>query len=134
MHVVRNEQLKKLNAKAARKFEDQMLLHLDKYFHKQCRKMSEKEIRNVICYGVERAEHYGVDLEGEKTKYLNLMFVFGKDFDTNPAIKWLSDSFEIERSSKGAVNINRLYDIAIAHENEGRGLLDSKKLNSYGGK
>jgi hypothetical protein len=63
------------------KFEDWTLAHLRKFFPDQCAALGEPELREWIRYGIWRAAHHGVTAKRDVCKYLDLMIVFGRDFD-----------------------------------------------------
>lgn len=134
MLIIRKAQKKALTQKEDRKFESQMLDHLRKFFPDQSLKMDEQALRETVRYGSRRSEHYGCNSVSEKTKYLNLMFVFGRDFDVDPDLKWAAKFFRPRKGADRRININHLYEVAVAYESEGRGLQHELEAKLHGGK
>ena len=58
---------------------------------------------------------YGVESEYDVSRYLNLMVVFGDDFDTDPAHPWASDILTLEGGCGGTVRMDALYEEAAHH-------------------
>jgi hypothetical protein len=115
MLIIRPEQLKVLSAYARENLQARMLEHARRFFPAQCKALGELEAQAFIALGVERAKRYNLDTEAEICKYLNLMFSFGREFDTEQdwAARVLSGR---DRSGQGSV-IDRLYGLALVNEN-----------------
>ena len=45
--------------------------------------MSTEHLRSMVDHCLERCEHYGITREYDILRYMNLMLVFGRDFDKN---------------------------------------------------
>jgi len=90
MVIIRNEQMDKLGKDEARKFEDKMVAHLKEFFPDTCEELGEPGVRKSIRHGVERAESYGLVDEQDVCTYIDVMYVFGQDFDRDPECPWAS--------------------------------------------
>jgi hypothetical protein len=88
MLTIRPEQLAVFSKLEVRKFEDWTLAHLWRFFPRECRAAGEKQLRETIRYGIERAARYGVTSKRDVCKYIDLMIVFGRNFDTDPRYPW----------------------------------------------
>ncbi len=88
MVVIRKQQMDDMSPDEVRKFEDRMLEHLRECFPEECEDMSEDELREMIRHGVDKAESYGIDAEDDVCGYIDVMAVFGPDFDTDPECAW----------------------------------------------
>jgi len=109
-------------------FEDSMVEHVNHQFPEVCGEMEEPQVRETIRYGMERAGSYGITIEQEVSKYINLMFLFGRDFDVDTSFPWASGILRSETSPGPAPRkIDRLYEEASAH------LQDAKGLDGTGG-
>lgn len=86
--TVRPLQMAVFSELEVRKFEEWMLVHLRRFFPRECRAADEKQLRETIQYGIERAAAYGVNSKRDVCKYIDLMIVFGKNFDTDPRYSW----------------------------------------------
>src|SRR5579875_1156058 len=60
MLEIREEQVKIFQNEALRKFESQMISHLDQFFPERCRELGEEKIREMIQYGVKHAATYRI--------------------------------------------------------------------------
>jgi hypothetical protein len=121
MLVIRREQIKALSWKMRKAFEGRMVLHLKEFFPDQCEMLGEEDTRAAIRYGMGRAEGYGLETEGDIAKYLNLMFVFGRTFDTDPDLPWASEILNARADYAPSERMARLYEVAMGNESEGQG-------------
>jgi hypothetical protein len=78
MLVIRNPQLRVL---ARRSLVNSLILHAREVAPEVCAKMSTEQLRSMVDRCLERCEHYGITREFDIFRYLNLMLVFGLDFD-----------------------------------------------------
>jgi hypothetical protein len=85
MLVIRDAQLRAM-ARAA--LPDWITKHLRQFFPRQCAALGEAGLRERVHEGVSRAVVYGFTTEVQISQYVDLMFVFGADFDTDPALSW----------------------------------------------
>ncbi len=91
MLTIRQAQLAVLSQLEVRKFEDWMVSHLHKFFPKQCATLGERQLREWIQHGIRRAAYYGLRAKNDVCKYIDLMIVFGQDFDTDKRNRWASE-------------------------------------------
>jgi len=110
MLTIRKEQMAAFARAETKKFEDRMLIHLNKFFPRQCAGLGEPKLRETIRYGIKRAAAYGVTAERDVNKYIDLMIVFGRDFDTDNRFRWAGEILRT-RKSPGA-KIQALYGSA----------------------
>jgi hypothetical protein len=88
MLSIRPVQMKVFEAVALRKFEDDMVIHLAAYAPEHCKAIGEPAVRTSIRLGLERAANYGFTNRGPVRFYIEAMFMFGSDFDTDPQYAW----------------------------------------------
>jgi ADP-heptose:LPS heptosyltransferase len=88
MLIIRRQQLAVFSQVEVRKFEDWMLVHLKKFFPAQCAAAGDEEIRKLVRHGVDRAGRYGIKSRADVCKYIDLMIVFGQNFDTDKRHRW----------------------------------------------
>jgi hypothetical protein len=119
--TIRDQQLRALGEHTADTFERKLMQHLREFFPGQTAAMDEAALRAVVEYGVARAGTYGIDAKRDLCKYLNLMFVFGRDFDVDPRFPWTRQSLD-NMEIGPTLKLNRLYLDAREHEHEGTGL------------
>jgi len=85
---LRKEQIEAFSAAARQEFEDRMVEHLNEFFPRHCKAMGEEGVRQEIRHGVARARTYEITSQRDVCKYIDLAFVYGRDFDTNPKLPW----------------------------------------------
>lgn len=88
MLIIRNEQKKQLGQVAAKGFEDELVEHLKDFAPRHWEALGPDGVRNVARLGIERAETYGLTNRGPARFYVEMMFLFGSDFDTDPQYPW----------------------------------------------
>ena len=120
MLTIRKEQLKVLSRNEVQKFEVHMRAHLRKIFPEQSGTLGKEELDNVIRHGIERAKVHGIVSQRDVCKYIDLMMVFGRDFDTSPKLPWASATLKEEfLEGHSTEKINRLCDVAMEHTKDG---------------
>jgi len=90
MLTIRKEQLRALDRDKRDRFIDTALEHLRKFFPERCNALGENQLRRWIEYGIERAGSYRIVSERGVCKYMDVMIVFGKDFDRDKELPWAS--------------------------------------------
>lgn len=109
---ISKEQVDAFERELLETFADEMVEHARLYFPEQCSLMDEHQVRELIAGGIEKAQRYGIRTSRDVTLFLNLMFVFGADFDTNPSLLWSSRVFGGLHDG-GVVSVDELYERAI---------------------
>jgi hypothetical protein len=110
MHIIRKEQMAVFQQAAFKDFEDQMVEHLKRFTPRHCEVMGEPAVRTVIRMGIERAMHYGFTNRGPVRFYIELMFMFGSYFDTDPLMTWAAEILDDPLISDQMVRAERLYE------------------------
>src|SRR5215813_5278770 len=90
MWTIRDAQADTFRQTALQKFEDEMVEHLKNFSPQHCKVAGEPSVRQVIRMGVEHARKYGLTNRGPVRFYVELMFMFGSYFDTDPQCPWAS--------------------------------------------
>ena len=110
---IRSQQLAVFSQAEARKFEEWTVAHLKRFFPKQCAATSETRLCEAIGYGIQRSATYGITAKSDVCRYIDLMIVFGRDFDTDKKLPWAG---EILGSRNGpGVRIRTLQKAAQNH-------------------
>ena len=91
MLTIRKRQMAVFAEVEIKKFVESMVVHLKKFFPKQCESMGEPQLRDTIRYGIKRAAAYGITAKRDVYKYVDLMVVFGRDFDTDKRFPWAGE-------------------------------------------
>jgi len=96
---IRKEQMNELIKYMSRQFKYQKLEHLKKFFPKEIKGWSEAECYEIISEGIHQAKGYGITIERDVSKFIDLMVRYGSDFAQNPlypkACQILSESTTI---------------------------------------
>jgi len=112
MLTIRNEQMALLAEIETGKFEDRMLIHIGKFFPKMCKIAEENHLREFIRHGIKRAAAYGISAQRDVCRYIDLMVVFGRDFDTDKRFPWAA---EILMKGKPSAKTEILFTVAKRH-------------------
>lgn len=122
MLSLRPPQLEALGHARRVELEQRLHAHVCRTLPATTRGMSDAEIRDAVHHGVSRALAHGIDTERGVCKYVNLVFVLGRDFDRDPRLPWAREILEGARVHRGLSTIELLYREALAHEARGEAL------------
>lgn len=89
---VREQQMEALalNTTPLQEAEAELVAHVRRAFPEQCQQLGEDRTHVVVLYGLGRALEHGFNRRQQIARYLNLMFLFGADFDRDPKLPWAS--------------------------------------------
>jgi hypothetical protein len=85
---IRAEQIRAFEAASAQRFEDEMCRHLWEFSPRHCKVIGESGVRTVIRRSMGKATGYGFTTRGAMRLYIDLVFMFGSEFDTDPLFPW----------------------------------------------
>ena len=88
MLKIRDSQMKTLEDAALQRFENELIEHIKEFAPKHSEVIEEEGVREVVRLGMERAGKYGFTKRGSIRFYVELMFMFGSDFDTDFQLPW----------------------------------------------
>jgi len=91
MLVMRDQQMQAFVQNAKRQFEAETVGHISEFAPRQFEILGEKTVRQVVSLGIERADKYGFTNRGPVRFYIELMFMFGSGFDTDPQYPWATE-------------------------------------------
>jgi hypothetical protein len=117
---LRPPQLEALDQVRLVDLEQRLRAHVCRCFPAATRGMSDAELLELIRHGVDRARAHGIDTERGACKLLNLMFVFGRDFDRE--LPWAREILDGARVHRGLSTIELLYLEGSRREGSKRGL------------
>ena len=63
MLIIRNEQMDALRQHSLRTFEKRLITHFREHFQDQCAALDEKDLREIVRQGMERAASFGFTSE-----------------------------------------------------------------------
>jgi hypothetical protein len=87
MFVIRREQLRAMRPDRA-ELHTWIAQHLREHFAEQTEEMDDDSLLAFAAEGDGRAFEYGIEDAVAVCKFVDLMILLGKDFDTNPAYPW----------------------------------------------
>lgn len=111
MFTIRKEQMDALSKVEVRTVEDRRLGHLRQAYPKEFAALGEEQAREIIQYGSKRAPTFGFKANLDVLKYIEVMVLFGRDFDKDDHIAWAAEI--LGKRKKPAVKLSALYDEAI---------------------
>ncbi len=114
MLTIRKEQFAVFQQAASESFQDRMLSHIKEFFPQSFEKHGELGIRELVSYGIQRAATYHCQLEPDVCNYIDLMIVFGRDFDNDPAFPWASSILNDPALPGPSAKVTELHKAAAA--------------------
>jgi hypothetical protein len=117
MLTLRKEQIAVFGPLGKKAFEDRMFAHLKKVFPEQSELLGEPKLRETIQYGTQRAAAYRITSERDVCKYIDLMILYGRDFDKDPTLPWAQSVLQNQAIRNPTSKVERLYKAAKIQEN-----------------
>ena len=111
MFLIRADQMSALAVPGEVRTENRALCHLRNCIPDVCAALSESELREIVLWGRRRSRGYGIEREFDFFRYLNLMFMFGFEFDTAPKYPWASQA--LNAKAEPTARIDLLMDHAM---------------------
>ncbi|HPS79261.1 MAG TPA: hypothetical protein PLS53_13970 [Thermoanaerobaculaceae bacterium] len=105
---LRREHVRALDATMLGSFELRATAHLRRCFPEVVGKASDDQMLELVRFGIERARSHGIDLECDVLRYLDLMCVFGVDFDRDPACPWAAQVLGDPQTAGSTLRTNTL--------------------------
>jgi len=122
MLKIRKEQLDELTRVSLKRFENDTVEHIQEFFPKYYEVLGEPTVREVIEYGIDRAESYGFTSERNVSLYINLLFLLGSDFETDMQLPWAATVLNDKRIKDSVTRADKLYDKAMEYLDEVAGV------------
>jgi hypothetical protein len=113
--IIRDQQMAVFEQAVRQNFEDEMVEHLKKFAPAHCAVIGEPSIRQVIRLGMERSQKYGLTERNSIRIYLELMVLFGSDFDTDPQVPWAGEVLKNSAAASEVVRLDSLYQKFTEH-------------------
>jgi hypothetical protein len=114
MLSIREEQMLAFSIEAKKQFEKEIVQHISEFAPKQYEILGESTIGRIVRLGIERAENYGFTDRGPARFYVEMMFMFGSDFDTDPQYPWAAEILFAE-SEDQIIRADRLHAEAMKY-------------------
>ena len=88
MLVIRTEQMRALSEVRELAVSDELAGLLRKHWPVECAALGPTALLQRVRLGIECARRYGLREQQDLARYLNLMFLLGDNFDTDPRYPW----------------------------------------------
>ena len=111
---IRPEQINAFQVSAIENFIDSVVPHLREFFPETCADLGEPDTRAVVRLGIEMAQSYGIDREVFFCEFVDLIFLFGIDFDKDPALPWASEILLDESIQDQLALMDHLWEAGLA--------------------
>jgi hypothetical protein len=92
MLTIRKSQMEAFDRSSRARLEDDMVSHLGSFAPRHSQALGEAGVRRVIRSGMERSAAHGLTLRGPVRFYIELMFMLGSRFDTDPQLPWAAEA------------------------------------------
>jgi hypothetical protein len=89
--TIREEQMEVFQYYMFTHFEDEMVAHSKTFTPQLCKVLSEEQLRVALRQSIQRAETHRFTKKGSVRLYIELMFLCGSDFDTDPQYPMLKE-------------------------------------------
>lgn len=109
MLTIRKEQIAVFREPAINQFVKHVVVHLNKCFPAKCEALGEPRVSEMVKYGIQRAASYGISAERDLCKYVDLMVVFGPEFDQDPEFPWASAILNNQALINPTTKVDRVY-------------------------
>jgi hypothetical protein len=109
MWTIRQEQTEAFRQHHLKKFEDEMVVHLRKFAPQPSKVAGEAAVRAAIRVGIDNAGKYGFTNRGPLRFYIELMFMFGSYFDSDPQHPWAASVLSDTETMGQTARAERLF-------------------------
>lgn len=110
MLVIRKEQMAVLEEYAQQGFERELVEHVKDFAPKHSAAIGDEAVREVVRLGIERSGNYGFSNRGPVRFYVEMMCMFGSDFDTDPQLPWAESVLKNEAVTDQMEKADALFD------------------------
>jgi len=116
MFVIRREQMEAFGRATLAAFENEMVVHSKDFAPRLCEVIGEEQVRVAVRRAMDRACGYGLANRGSVRLFVELTFLFGSSFDTDPQYPWAA---KILRASEDQMQrAERLYEQTLDYQEE----------------
>ena len=105
--IIYQKQMTQLSKHLLKNFENYASAYLRNKHAAALSQTSDLELGSLVREGINRSAHYEVPERREVLEFLDYMVLFGRNFDTDPTLKWAAEVFEIANLT-GSEIIKRL--------------------------
>jgi len=117
--VIRQAQMEALAQPMFERFVRTAVDHVRQHFGAVADALGESELDRGVRHVLGRAARHGVDSERDLLRYVRLAFVFGRDFDVDPALPWAGRI--LAGAEPASRRVARLVTVGLREESSARG-------------
>lgn len=88
---LRKDQMDTMASRCQNDFEQRLLRHLRKAFASETRELSDPSLLERTRPSVQKAGEYGIEMEYDVVRFVDLTFLLGADFDSSPETPWAGE-------------------------------------------
>lgn len=98
-------------------FVQRVQVHLKTYFVDDCEQLGDAELVKLIETGIVKAATHDIEAEEGVAKFITLMLVYGKEFDSDGKHAWATQVLkDKELATDPILKADALYDAATSYE------------------
>jgi hypothetical protein len=116
MLTISTEQMGIFEQDSLRQFEDEMVIHSQSFTPALSKVLGETQLRIAIHSAIKRADSYSFTNRGSIRLFIELMFLFGSDFDTDPQYPWIATI--LQESSPQMERAEQLYEKTLEYQDK----------------
>jgi hypothetical protein len=84
--IIRAEQMRVFEERAWQQFEEEMMAHSKDFSPRLCELIGDEQLRVAVRAAIARAMDYGFTNRGPIRLFVEMMFLCGSSFDTDPSV------------------------------------------------
>ncbi len=115
MLIIKSKQFQAFDAASIRRLENELNRYLWKFNPKHCDVLGKSGVNTVIQRSMKKANSYGFTNKGPMRQYMELVFIFGSDFDTDPIFPWAGRILRDNDKPDQMLRVERLHVKALEY-------------------
>lgn len=115
MLVIRPEQMRVFEKAQVERFADELVTHIEGFAPIQFVPMGKGAVRNTISLGLKNARRHGFIRKGSARFYVEVMFMLGSFFDTDPQYRGITQALFDQNDAGELVRADRLYGMIMEY-------------------
>ena len=119
--IIRDDQFGVFNDTMVRNLEDRMVRHLQEFSPQHSDVIGEPGVRQVVRRGLARADKHRFTYRGPVRLYLELVYMFGSDFDIDPLYPWAGAILTAGDETDQMERAKRLHEKALEYSDTAAG-------------
>jgi hypothetical protein len=114
--IIRDAQMAVFAQRDKEMYVDRMTAYLQSKYSKQCEPLGEEGTKDLVKYGIQRAANYGINTEIAVREYLEIMMMYGRDFDIDPKHEWATRILSDPGFEHGKARADKLYEEGVGRQ------------------